>query len=227
VVESPPEPAAVTPVAPSEPVVESVLAVEPEAVMAPVPEQSAETMPATAAPQPEPIQSVETTHVVEVVPEPQPVAAAPPPVEEPPIAPAAVFELTPQAPPPAEPSQTPQPAPPLEVLAPAPEPEPAAPPLASPVEAVASVPEPEVAPVAEEPVSLPVAEPEAEPGEHRVVARLSDGGEIEVGVFASHEEARGAAKLLSRQIGTAAPGEWPQLGGRFVRPDLIVSVDLV
>ena len=60
-----------------------------------------------------------------------------------------------------------------------------------------------------------------------VVARLTDGAEIEVDTFASVEEARGAAKLLSRQIGAAAPGEWPHFGGRYVRPDLIVSVDLI
>jgi type IV pilus assembly protein PilB len=216
VAESPTDPAAVEPahVAPPELVVEPVPALE----------QLAEATPATAEPQPEPAQPVEMPHVVEVVPEQQLVAAAPPPAEESPAVPAAaVVELAPQTPP-AEPPQISEPAPPLEVVAPAPEP--VAPPVAPLVEAAPSVPEPAVAPLPEEPVSFPVAEPEVEPGEHRVVARLSDGGEIEVGVFASHEEAGGAAKLLSRQIGTAAPGEWPHLGGRFVRPDLIVSVDL-
>jgi hypothetical protein len=191
-----------TPVFEPTPVVEPTAVVEQQPVVAPAPEQLAEPTPATAEPQPEPFQAVETPHVVEVVPEPQFVAAAAPPAEEPPaVSPDVVVELTPQAPP-------------VEFVAPAPE-------------AVAPGPEPELAPQAEEPVLLPVAEPEVESGEHRVVARLSDGAEIEVGVFASHEEASGAAKLLSRQIGTAAPGEWPHLGGRFVRPDLIVSVDLV
>jgi hypothetical protein len=86
-------------------------------------------------------------------------------------------------------------------------------------------------PAAEEPASPAqpvVAEPAPEPGGegHEVMVRLADGDVVSAGSFSSREAAKDAAKTLTREIATSPPGEWPEIGGRFIRPELIVSVDI-
>ena len=61
---------------------------------------------------------------------------------------------------------------------------------------------------------------------HEVVVRLADGEVVSAGRFSSRDAAKDAAKSLTRQIASSPVGEWPEIGGRFVRPELIVSVDL-
>jgi hypothetical protein len=60
----------------------------------------------------------------------------------------------------------------------------------------------------------------------RVFARLSNGERIEVGTHAGEESAKAEATALMRFL-KADGGDWPFLDGRFVRPEAIVSVDVV
>jgi hypothetical protein len=60
----------------------------------------------------------------------------------------------------------------------------------------------------------------------RVFARLSNGERIEVGTHAGEEPAKAEATALMRFL-KADGGDWPFLDGRFVRPEAIVSVDVV
>jgi hypothetical protein len=212
------EPAPVEPAPPAEPapVLQSAPApVEPAQQLVTAPEpltaEAAEPVAPAAETDTEPVPALEAPIAAATLPGPEAVPASP---EEPSAAPSpSVVEVPTSAAPAAEPAPAQEP-PQLEVVPP-PAPE--------------SEPQPELEPAAEAPAAVQAAEPQPEPavGEVRVVVRLADGGEIEVDAFSSLEEAKGAAKLLSRQIGTAAPGEWPHVGGRFVRPDLIISVDVV
>jgi Type II secretion system (T2SS), protein E, N-terminal domain len=167
---------------------------------------------------------------------------APPPVVEPLSVPA---EPEVAAPPAVEPLSVPV------------EPEPASAPVVVPAaeEAPTHVPEfsqvpvPVEEPVLQEPVAqepvphepvlpeAPVEEPSAEPSTdgvqaesaaHFVVLRLSDGEHLEVGTFGSPDEAQRFAQEVVRQI-AATEGEsaWPFFAGRFLRPETIVSVDVI
>jgi hypothetical protein len=60
----------------------------------------------------------------------------------------------------------------------------------------------------------------------KVVVRLVDGNGVEVGDFQDFGTAMEAAQEVIEQF-TSANGSWPFYAGRFIRPDLIVSVDLV
>jgi hypothetical protein len=60
----------------------------------------------------------------------------------------------------------------------------------------------------------------------RVLARLSNGERIEVGAHDDESAAKAEATALMRFLREAG-GDWPFLNGRFVRPDAIVSVDIV
>ncbi len=119
-----------------------------------------------------------------------------------------------------------------------------------PVEAEVQV-EPEVAPesiVAREPelrlpddpfeAALPAPEPVSTPeldelfapkrsGQFRVVVRLREGEGVEVGEFREFGTAMEGAQEVIEQFSSAAEGQWPFYAGRFIRPDLIVSVDVV
>jgi hypothetical protein len=117
-------------------------------------------------------------------------------------------------------------------------------PLAPPPPAEPALPEIQVltppAPVEEALVELTVAESLAPPapeaafeqsineslGAFRVVVRLTDGDGVEVGEFRDFGTAMQAAQEVIDQV-SRSNGTWPFLAGRFVRPDLIVSVDVV
>lgn len=58
-----------------------------------------------------------------------------------------------------------------------------------------------------------------------VELRLANGERIEFGVYASNEDAIDAARDVVEQA--SVEGSWPFVSGRFLRPDAIVSVDLV
>jgi hypothetical protein len=60
----------------------------------------------------------------------------------------------------------------------------------------------------------------------RVFARLSNGERIEVGTHGDEPSAKAEATALMRFL-KADGGDWPFLDGRFVRPEAIVSVDVV
>jgi hypothetical protein len=83
---------------------------------------------------------------------------------------------------------------------------------------------PLVAPPKPELQLAPAATPE---GGFRLVVRLQDGERVEIGDFKDFGTAMEAAQEVIEQFTTAAVGTWPFYAGRFIRPDLIVSVDVV
>jgi hypothetical protein len=84
---------------------------------------------------------------------------------------------------------------------------------------VAAVPEPEP-----EPAPAVAAEPTT-PTQADVFVSLTSGERISVGSF----EGPDAAEQRARQLMAAldGDGEWPKLDGRFIRPDAVVSIDVV
>jgi type IV pilus assembly protein PilB len=155
--------------------------------------------------------------------EPEPVAQAsetePAAHEQPASEPAAAAEPAPTAP--AEPevlSAQPAPAPELVLELPLDWP----PPAEAPAE-VAGNP----APPPEEPAPEPPAQ--EEPASlTAVVLRLQDGATLEVGTFPSVAEAAAEAQEVVIEIAAADRNStWPFFAQRYLRPDLIVSVDLV
>jgi Type II secretion system (T2SS), protein E, N-terminal domain len=83
-------------------------------------------------------------------------------------------------------------------------------------------------PVAETPAPVfeqTVTEPDADVDTTWSVSlRLTDGEQLEIGVFRTGEEAREHAQSVVRQI--SSDHSWPFFEGRFIRPDAIISVDL-
>jgi hypothetical protein len=124
-----------------------------------------------------------------------------------------------------EPAAAPPPPPPVE---PDPEPEPefVAHELA-PVE-VAPAPPPLAAvppPVAHlEPAFAPGPAPTV-PVRYAVIAELENGAKIEVCAYGDPESARDAATQVMRAI-RHATDDWPLLGGRYVRPQSVISIEI-
>ena len=206
-----PEPVApvVTPTAPVVQPVQPVVAV-------PVEQAAGEGVwlgPPQPAVQPEP--------VAPPVPEPQPlvvepVAAPVEPVAQPqPVEPVAV-PFTP-----VEPVAQPV----VEAPAPSPVVEPM---VVQPQPPVAPEPPPAVEPVAPAPapvVAQPVSEDADDVVTWTVVLRLLDGDRYVIGAYHSNGEAKDFARNLAQQL--ASDEGWPFFEGRFIRPDAIVSIDLV
>ena len=208
------------------PVVEPLAAPVVEPLAAPVVEPVA--APAVPVVEPQPVPVVAPEPVAPIVPEPlaplptaEPVATQPVPngdgiwlgqqEPEPPVAPVA-----PVAPPEPEPVVQ---APVVEPQAVQVEAAPVVPTVQAPAEPVA--PEPEVQPE-------PVPEPPPAAGVEMtwtVVLRLADGDRVEVGSFPGQEAAVEGARAIVTQI--AADDSWPFFADRFIRPEGIVSVDLV
>jgi hypothetical protein len=187
---------------------ESELTEEPVAVaptIVPEPPAPADERPEPPAVEPEPVQpaAVEPAPPIETpLPPAQPPLASPPDTDlEPDLIPApalhAVEPPTPDVVPQLRPPEPPEPTPPAAEV------------LETPAE-----------PVLAEPAPASGAE------RHEVVVRLVEGEAVSAGIFSSRDAAKDAAKSLTRQIASSPPGEWPEIGGRFVRPELIVSVDI-
>jgi nicotinate-nucleotide--dimethylbenzimidazole phosphoribosyltransferase len=241
----PAQPEPILPIALPEPVQLQPPAAEPEPelpVMAPAeeavvdyfapPEPAAETLPEITPVEESPAEPAQLPEIA-----PIPLIAPAPPVEEPAaelptmapvepeleIAPVAFF-----APQPVE--TTPE----LEVEIQA---EVAPEPLAAPEPLVAAEPElklPDDPFEAVLPAPEQVASPEIEElfapqrnGQFRVVVRLREGDGVEVGEFRDFGTAMEGAQEVIEQFSTASEGQWPFYAGRFIRPDLIVSVDVV
>ena len=64
-------------------------------------------------------------------------------------------------------------------------------------------------------------------GAHRVVVRLSNGERVEVARADDRAEAERHARTFIRGLAGRELSDWPSVGGRFLRPDAIVSVDVV
>jgi hypothetical protein len=151
--------------------------------------------------------------------QPEPVPYVEPIVPVEPVEPVAPVEPVQQ-----QPAGAAEPVP--DPVAPQPETVPVAPVAQEPVTAV--TPEPVAATVqpapAVEPIAAPAPQPELEPT-WAVVLRLANGERLELGSFAGEAAAVEQARIVVTQVST--DGGWPFVGGRFIRPDAIVSVDLV
>ena len=235
------------------PVVEAA-AVEAPVVEEPAP-VVAEPVFSALAPEPQPEPAVEHVPapepVAEVQPEPAPAYEAPAPPEVPPlVAPVEVaVEPAAVAVPAPEPVAEPTPEPELRPV----EVERVAPLVPEAPEAVAEpapvLPEPEPVPLTPEPQPMvvePAPEPvydqveqapEAQPtmaAEHGlpsavsydVSLRLADGERVAIGSFGDPQKAREYAREVVRHLSEDSE-EWPFFSGRFMRPDTIVSVDIV
>jgi len=213
-----------TPAAEPEPELPAMAPVE-EAVIdyfAP-PEPAAETLPEIAPVEDTPAEPVRLTEI-----EPIPPVAPALPVEEPaaelptmaPVAPA--VELAPDA--------FFAPKPEAEVQA-AVEPEVAREPMVFPEPELRLPDDPfEAALPAPEPVTTPEPEKLFAPkpsGKFCVVVRLKDSDGVEVGEFRDFGTAMEGAQEVIEQFSNVIEGQWPFYAGRFIRPDLIVSVDVV
>jgi hypothetical protein len=233
---APVEPVAVEP-APVEPVAIEPLVVEPVVVE-----------PLTVEPlaQPEPVQPMvvppPTPEPVAFQPEP-PVAYEPPPAPEP-VAVEPVVEEPPAPMPPAEVAEpmaeptfvavaepTPEPTAVTEPEAVEPQPVVAEPVLLTPVVAeVVAEAAPTYDRVAEEQAAQ---EPDAHAGQelpsalsYDVSLRLTDGERVPIGSFGEPEKAREYARDVVKHLSDESEG-WPFFSGRFMRPDTIISVDIV
>ena len=64
-------------------------------------------------------------------------------------------------------------------------------------------------------------------GEYELVLRLADGDRMQIGVFGSIEKAQERAGEVVKQFAEMKEGGgWPFIGGRFLRPETIVSIDV-
>lgn len=197
---------------------------------------AAETPAPAPAPEPAPEPEVHSIPLMapapapELAPAPEPVAAPAAPAEEvvelpamapleplPPMTPAAEVELAPLAP---EPVVELVPEPVAEVVLPVVEP------------VAASAPEPAMPELVVEEVAASVPELDElfaakRATDFRVVVRLKEGEGVEVGSFRDFGTAMEGAQEVIEQFSNATDGQWPFYAGRFLRPDLIVSVDVV
>jgi hypothetical protein len=223
-----PAPPPPPPPAPVQQQTEPLIAPEPLAPVAPQADPApVELKPVTPASEPE----VEIAAVAPPPPEPELPAMAPEPE-------APALEQAEAPAPPAEPVAEPAVpeiqviAAPAPVAAPAPIEAPAPPVEEARIElpTVGSVePSAPELPAAPEPVAEPVFElpaVAAQPGAFRVVVRLTDGDGVEVGEFRDFGTAMQGAQEVIDEF-SHSNGSWPFYAGRFIRPDLIVSVDVV
>jgi hypothetical protein len=196
----------------SAPVVEP--AVELPAMAPPEPELTPELAPAAfVAPQP-----VELAPVAPIAPEPAP-EPTPEPID------LTVVELEPVAEPvePALPVVEPVlAAEPVEPALPVAEPVLAAEPVEPALPVVEAVLAAETAPATElEELFAPKRT------DFQIVVRLKEAEGVAVGSFRDFGTAMEGAQEVIEQFSTATEGQWPFYAGRFIRPDLIVSVDVV
>jgi hypothetical protein len=147
---------------------------------------------------------------------PLPLAPAPEPVFEVAPAPEPVLDVQPHAF-----QLDPTPDPTTAQPAPVATPEPAAAHhVAEPVEPLALIPEPQ--PV-HEPMPYPVEAPPV--ATYAVVVQLENGAKLDVGAYPDAQSARDAATAVMRAVRSASD-DWPVLGGRFVRPEAVVSIEI-
>lgn len=236
------EPAALPEPAPApEPIAEAP-APEPVADV-PVFEHVAEPpapQPVTDAPGPEPVAELEAVPEVPhqngsgsldhvemppAPPAPAPAAQIATPGPEPLAVPEPVPAAEPTAPveltQPALQVPTPEPVP-VSLPDPEPAPEPVVPEHSEAFETVSSVPA-----AAAEPVVAPETPAGQESSLYRLSVRLTNGERVEAGSYAEIEAAKQHAKKLMAQVAAADAGDWPFVNGRFIKPDTIISVDIV
>ncbi|HEX6491609.1 MAG TPA: hypothetical protein VF002_09600 [Gaiellaceae bacterium] len=133
---------------------------------------------------------------------------------------------------------------PLPRPAPAPAPVPAAeeapPPAATaspePVAAPEALPAPIPAQRSEDPEPLPEPPPDLAAAvtalhpvaiPHRVAIRLTNGELVAVGEADDEEKAQAVGQAVISELAAATQDEWPFFNGRYLRPETILSVDIV
>jgi len=79
-----------------------------------------------------------------------------------------------------------------------------------------------------EPAAAPqeVSAPGSKQGAFELVLRLVDGDRIPIGSFDSVDKAQDKAAEVVKQFAETEEGRWPFIGGRFLRPETIVSIDV-
>lgn len=81
--------------------------------------------------------------------------------------------------------------------------------------------------VLEHPVSSPLELADWQPSElRRVVVRLTDGEVVQVGTAPNRDGALALARTVMAEIDEPG-GEWPLVGDRLLRPESVVSVDVL
>jgi hypothetical protein len=96
-----------------------------------------------------------------------------------------------------------------------------------PAEAAAQAgPDPVAEPEAEAPAPAGAEPEDAGRGEYELVLRLSDGDRVPIGTYPSLEEAQVQAGEIVKQFSDVKDGGWPFIGGRYLRPETIVSIDV-
>jgi hypothetical protein len=89
----------------------------------------------------------------------------------------------------------------------------------------ATAPEPEPEPkVAEQPVAAAAPQPA---GRFRVAVRLSNGELVTAGEADGADGAEALAQVVVADVATADGDCWPYMSGRYIRPETIVSVDIL
>ncbi len=89
-----------------------------------------------------------------------------------------------------------------------------------------------VVPFDEPPLSPPLSPPlefashRPARDQRRIVLRLRDGEIVQVGIAPDPDRAIALARALIAKLDTLE-GDWPRVGNRFIRPDAIVSVDVL
>jgi hypothetical protein len=79
-----------------------------------------------------------------------------------------------------------------------------------------------------QPASAGPVEPAPAPSAiYRLSVRLTNGERVEAGAYGDLEAAKQQAKALMAQFAAADGGDWPFVNGRFLKPDTIVSVDIL
>jgi hypothetical protein len=163
------------------------------------------------------VQPVATDEAVAAV---QPVAPAPEPVAPAPVPAPAPAE-------PAPPAAPPEPPPPAAA--------PLQPPLQPPLVVAPTPPVVAVQPPPIAPAPPPVAhigsageadETEAADETTGVFLHLTSGERLWIDRFASLQQAEQRAQELIDQLIRPEPGVWPRFGGRYIRPDSVVSIEL-
>ena len=223
-----------------EPVAEAIQPLTPPAVtplptvVPPAQERAGEPVPSPLAPPPpaEPAPPPAPAHEAPAVEEPIVPAietvpplhehTAPEPQPEPVVPPAAVAPVEPELP-----AVQPPPAPVTE-----PEPVLQPPVVAPPAAEVPAIDDAPVVPASPAPpVESPVPQapvPEEQSSVNVVVLRLRDGDTLDIGTFNTAAEAAARAQEIVAEIaGAEGSGTWPFFAQRYLRPDAIVSVDLV
>ncbi|HEY3181547.1 MAG TPA: hypothetical protein VGJ77_01825 [Gaiellaceae bacterium] len=114
-------------------------------------------------------------------------------------------------------------APAAAVAAPVPPPPDAAVPAAAPGAAPALP--PETPALVEVPAPAPALAPVAVAQHFAVVAELENGAKLDLGVYADLQHARDAATYAMQAIRDAG-SDWPILGGRYVRPQSVLAIEV-